>query len=121
MDKILLDGFTCDGSAAFIVRHPTGVVYDIQHGGMSCNHTQVEGFIFDTDWKLAEQLEMNSRGELSELENLQISKALPSRWKHDEPKLLSYGHGKMEEALVECIVEFNGKVYDVVLTWGNCD
>jgi len=32
---------------ALIVKHPTGIVYEVQAGGIGCTHPKVEGFILD--------------------------------------------------------------------------
>jgi len=49
MKKIIIDVFRAVGwdSSALIVSHPTGVFYDVQVGGVACNHPEIEGFCID--------------------------------------------------------------------------
>lgn len=109
--------------AWFIVKHPTGVLYDIQCGGNFCYHKQVEGYLVLGDRELGDWLEdsVETYGSFTEEDKELISYKLNNYTPWDY-KLISFELENALESYIPCKISIgNSGELDCILTWENCD
>lgn len=123
--------FITPSTPLIIVKHDTGIVYQIQTAGYCCNHRTVEGFILPTPYikesylyflEMVGFLDTDiSTEDMQHLEKY-LSRMLCADVKHDPTGVVEEAFVTFKASNYSPLLESElGPDFEFVLVWGNSD